>query len=601
MLYNILHKFMNLKIRYKILLSLVFVSFLTATIISLASYQFYKQYALDQATYEIEKSISVVTESLNNDFNKLYFDISYFLLEDRVMENIMQHIREGDTSSYIEDYLKTQPLFETTMRNNPLIKSMILLGQNGEFYSTLNVGLNHKYENNLLFDEEEVKSMSWYGVKKNPLSNDKDYIIPIVFPLKKDYFSTFSFYLSEIEDSTANLYVFIDVNKLDQDITQMNKNAASKLILYNNENNPISLNPSSSYYKLSLDPQVIEFIATDSSKNIINVIINNQSYMLTKSTFGINGFTIVNFISTTKLLKPLQALRIQTTLLFWVSIVISIFISFIVSRSVTKPLKKLMVLVNQISNGNYITSEHYDYDDEIGQLRRSLNEMSTLINRQISIIKEQEKNYANAEIDILTEQINPHFLYNTLDYIHWEILAKNTSGASSMVDNLSQYLRLGLNRGSRLITIESEIKRIKEYLNIINHRQNSNICLETIINPENLSLEILILILQPIIENCVKHAFDETTRLIIANPTIRITFTIESDAIIIQVEDNGKGMDIEKMQKLILQNQTYASKHVGLKNVYLRIMAYYGKLSKMEFESTPFYRNVVTLMLKRLS
>lgn len=599
-MFNYLKKsFMNLKIRYKILLSMIIMSLVTAAIISYSSYSYYVNYSLKEATYEIEKSIDIITLSLNEDISDMYSEVSFFLT-DPLIKQIINDSSNNNDSNYIKHYIDAQDSLNSAIRNNNLLKYLVLLGNNGEFYSTFNLGLSHRTESPYLFNEKDSKSVIWNEIHQNPLTNENDYVIPISFPIKKNYYNTFSFFLSDNDELAANLYVFIDVLKLDNYISQMNKNADSTIVCYNYNKNPMSLYPSSKFYSLSTHPKVIDYLNDVESPTSIDLTIDGEEYMITKSYFGINGFTLVNFISKTQLLAPLNQLRIKVIQLFWISILLSIFLSFLVSKTITTPLKSLMNLVKDIGKGNYRTSDSYAYNDETGLLREGLNSMSSVIIGQIEIIKIQEQENSNAEIDILTQQINPHFIYNTLDYIRWEILGENKVGAANMIESLAVFLRLGLNQGSRLITIKQEISRISEYLLIINNRQDSDIQIDAITTSDIENRKILILILQPLIENCIKHAFDDSTKMIVRDPRIRVEFAFINRIMTIVVEDNGKGMDINKMNTLIQQKHNEPSPHVGIKNVYLRFKSYYGDDAKMTFESTPFYRNTVTLTFKPL-
>jgi two-component system sensor histidine kinase YesM len=382
----------------------------------------------------------------------------------------------------------------------------------------------------------------------------------------------------------------------------MNKNANSRILIYDEDGDPLSLQPGSDFYEIAANPKVKTYITNNNGLNSSNLTLNNESYTITKIDLGVNNFMLVNFISNTELLKHLDSLKIFTFLILLFFISFSILLSLKLSSSITSPIRNLMFLVDDIGKGNYRQYTSYTYKDEVGKLINSLNKMSAIINDQINIIKQQEKDKTNAEIDILTRQINPHFLYNTLDCIHWEILCGNIEGSSNMVESLGHFLRIGISGNTRTLSIEKEIHRLTEYIAIMNFRKSINIKLNTMVVNENLLKEkILVLILQPLIENCIKHGFDETTQLIIADPQINLRFYEEDAYIIIEVEDNGKGMDINKMTSIINADSSEEISHVGIRNVYFRLKTYYGDDVSMTFNTTPFYKNTITLKFNKNS
>ena len=123
-----------------------------------------------------------------------------------------------------------------------------------------------------------------------------------------------------------------------------------------------------------------------------------------------------------------------------------------------------------MENNTYETPYQTKYQDEIGQLNTAINSMYTTIQKQIQQIRENERDKYRAEIQLLSAQINPHFLYNTLECINMEILNNHKQTASSMLTNLSDFMRIGLNYGDELILLSNELLHAKSYINIMNFR-----------------------------------------------------------------------------------------------------------------------------------
>lgn len=596
---NIKTAYMHLKIRYKVLLGMISVTFVTILLLSIGTYYFSYRIALKQATLEMEKSLNIMRDSLYNDINKIQLDIAY-LLDDSAMRKTMDDIRFDNDGNHVSNYIALADVLDQTIQGNDLIDSISLLSNNGEFYSTFDIGLNHTFDNAFLFENIDDHNQSWYPPIPNPLNPNKGYVIPLVFPVPNSYYSNYNFYVHDSKDMLAAIYVFIDLDRFNLYLSQMNKNVDSYAILYKG-NQPLSRldasnAPSSLASSLSYSTTLSRFVEQLTDTSSLTFRYNNETFIALGESLGLQELHMVTIISRTQLLSHLDQLRNLFIILSFVLLIVAILLSYTLSISITRPLRQLMTLVSDIGKGHYRHSIQYSYNDEVGLLRRQLIQMSGVIDQQIQVIRQQEKDYREAEVDILTQQINPHFLYNTLDYIRWEIINGNPSNSTKMVESLGQFLRLGLNRSSQTIPIKNEIQRIKEYIAIINYRQTTNIQLDTIIYDHLEDTQILNLILQPIIENCVKHAFNPEFIPAISRPTISLSFYMKDKYLHISVEDNGVGMDTDKMKALI-QHPTSPSKHIGIRNVYSRIQMYYGESSSMHFETLPFFKNSVVLIL----
>ena len=205
-------------------------------------------------------------------------------------------------------------------------------------------------------------------------------------------------------------------------------------------------------------------------------------------------------------------------------------ITLLIAAFLTKPFETLRQIVDEINCGVYDRPRQFKYRDEAGLLGAQINQMYATIQEQIRQIKREEAEKAQAEIQMYSEQINPHFLYNTLERIHFQILNEHTEAASRMVESLGQYLRITLSHGQLLIPLEKEIAHVTQYMNIINsHAQEDKIRFACHCDSALLSRPVLKLILQPLVENAVKHGFSQDLRSYILPPEITVTVTAGDD------------------------------------------------------------------------
>lgn len=256
-----------------------------------------------------------------------------------------------------------------------------------------------------------------------------------------------------------------------------------------------------------------------------------------------------------------------------------------VVRTITRPVEELVKMTQLISTGNFENRVEVESRDEIAVLAQSVNDMAENLEVMVRQIKEDAKKMRYTELRLLQEQINPHFLYNTLETIVWLIQMNEPKQAVKMVMSLSDFFRLVLNKGKELITIREEEQHIRSYLEIQQVRYKDILEYEIAIDPKIYEYHIQKLTLQPLIENSLYHGikYKRTKGL------IRVTGEMAGPDIVLCVEDTGVGMDEEtlgKLQEEISKPCKLTESGFGLANVSERIRMNYGKDYGMKIEST---------------
>jgi two-component system sensor histidine kinase YesM len=590
---------MNLKIKYKILVSMVITVLFTSSILSSMCYFYYSYLFEQRARIESQDSLSIITSSLENDINKLYKDVSYFVTDKRFI-NLATDIHYGDQSSFAEHYISIQSILENTIKRNNLIESIMLLGKNGEFYSILDMGL--KYESRIQEELGHTKlynGITWLPSYQTTIPFFNNEIMPIVFPITLGTSSNLPLIMNSGDASTLNILVFTDTNNLNHYLQQLNRTPFSTVYLADNTGLPLSVSQDSAVYPLLRLPQITSALNKLQGFTNFEVSYENENYIIYCNPLSMNGLKVVSIISKTQLLSGISEIKSFTLLTFLVSLILSFIISLLVSKTLTLPLKKLTDAVQSIDPSKDTPCFIPQYNDEIGLLAQSFDKMCEVIRLQVACIKEDEKLKHEAEINVLTHQINPHFLYNTLECIHWEILGGNSTNASAMVESLGDFLRLSLSLSSKdnLITIADELKHTQKYIDIINHRTHTHIELVTLVDPAIINHKIVRLIFQPCVENCIKHGFNEPSgEVIVSQPLICIHIYKKLDKLYMTIEDNGKGIDIPKAEQALFNKNTTLS-HVGLHNIYERLCVHYAYDIDVEFHTIPFHKNTITFII----
>lgn len=276
----------------------------------------------------------------------------------------------------------------------------------------------------------------------------------------------------------------------------------------------------------------------------------------------------------------------------------SVYFTIKALQSVTVPIRKLCDLTQKVAEGDFTVKSKVDDMDEIAVLTRSFNEMTEEIGGLVDDIKEKEKNLYLMETKLLQEQINPHFLYNTLDTIIWLAEDRQYKAVVSMVTSLSSFFRSTLSSGKDFITVREEENHIESYLKIQQVRYQDIMEYRIEMEPEILDITIPKLLLQPLVENALYHGVKKKR----GKSTILVRGWCEKERLIFKVIDNGKGMTLEELDRLrenIRRNpDERTSKSFGLANVNQRIQHYYGKEYGLFIESELGAKTEATIIIK---
>ena len=266
-------------------------------------------------------------------------------------------------------------------------------------------------------------------------------------------------------------------------------------------------------------------------------------------------------------------------------IIICCGISYFVTKSISDPIRKLVKVMGKAGDGKWTVRYENSGSDEITVLGDRFNEMADKTNQLIEEVylseihrQKLQLSWKNAQLDAMLMQINPHFLYNTLDIIRWEVMyeANEESNVTRMIEQFSKLCRLGMKAGGNTILMEESLEHAKAYVDVINFRHQEKIQFVTKVEDAAKQCYVPQFMLQPILENAVVHGFCDASE----GYEIRISAKVEeSDQLHILVQDNGRGMTAEELQNLqeYLQKAETPEKSIGMVNVNQRIKLFYGE------------------------
>ena len=263
-------------------------------------------------------------------------------------------------------------------------------------------------------------------------------------------------------------------------------------------------------------------------------------------------------------------------------IFIAVLLSIYFSGKITRPIKVINQAMTEFDGNDFSNEVHLNSNTELDQIGNTYNKMLINIKNLLDEVKDQQKELRVSELNMLINQINPHFLYNTLDTIYLLARINKEETTMKMIQALSKYLRLSLSKGSDIVTVEDELENVKSYLQIQQIR-NENLFTYTVdceVDAEHTWM--LKLILQPLVENSIKYGFCE----IYEGGVIRIHIYKEDGNLVLTIFNNGKPIEEEMAQKINGLNEKPISEAkksfpnqkngYGVVNVLTRLRLKYG-------------------------
>ena len=311
------------------------------------------------------------------------------------------------------------------------------------------------------------------------------------------------------------------------------------------------------------------------------VDINDTEMYMSINTIHGTRWRIATFINVEIVSESQLDLSMLLLYVFVITIILSIVGSSLLTKQITKPLNQLKKHMLEIQNSDHLYREvDIKGQKEVVVLAQAYNDMIKEIRRLLDQLVEEQNEKRKTELIALQTQINPHFLYNTLDSIVWLAEQKDNEHVIEMVVALSRFFRISISRGKDFIPIEKEIQHAKYYIQIQQIRYSNKFDYEFDVDEKILNYEVVKLILQPLIENAIQHGTHDEFRGMISIKAY------EKDGYInFEVSNNGYGLTKQQIDEIY--EKMYSDKHqsVGLKNVAQRLKLYYGANSGIEITS----------------
>lgn len=344
-------------------------------------------------------------------------------------------------------------------------------------------------------------------------------------------------------------------------------------------------------------PAEVEARLYEQSSGHFQVNVNGADTLIIYQPTAVKGWKMISTVPMSEITNQSKPLKTNLGRILYLCLIANTLICLLITLRISLPVRRLMGALDQMGEDDslYVKPRNYRYR-ELNQIRDKFTDMMGRIDLLIKQNYLTQISLKEEELKTLQAQINPHFLFNTLQQLQTEIVCGNTVESNHIVLSLSNLFRYSMKRSEEEVELEREIKNVKDYLYILNKKYNNGIEVSfSIPNEADLRYKIPKLTLQPIVENSVRHGFGDDLR----TGEIKISAVAGRKGLLVVVADNGKGMLYEQVEELNRHINSPAQKadNIGLYNVNQRIKLKYGEQYGLRIRSKQGAGTKVTILL----
>ncbi len=380
------------------------------------------------------------------------------------------------------------------------------------------------------------------------------------------------------------LLVDMNYSSIEQLLTKANTDSSSEYVYLMDNNGEIIYHPKQNLiYADIYKENNLEALGYEDGSCEEN--FEGESRLITVKTISYTGWKLVSVVPMSSFSIGLNQTRYFAVVLVMLALLAVIILNQLVSAQIARPLQRLNESVKELEAGNLTPDIYVGGSVEVEHLGRTLRSTVEQLRKLMQDILVEQEEKRKSELDALQSQINPHFLYNTLDSIVWTIEDERYEDAIFMITELASLFRISLSKGKNIIRVEEELRHARNYMNIQKMRYKNLFSVEYDVDPEILACCTVKLVIQPLLENAIYYGVQSMD----GDGEIRVRGRRQGDDILLEVEDNGMGMPEETVEKLLKEDNRVRKKGsgVGLFNVHSRIRLRFGPDYGLTIESCP--------------
>ena len=587
----LLNFYRKISIKTKLMLIAIIFIVYPIVIIGYFGYRNYADTMKEKAIVEMQNSAKELTNLLSDRMTKLslysiqmLYDNTIYNADRKLTDGSMDYISENDFTNYLQSnlFLKSEinEILIRFSKNNKVYQVNKSLGSTTDSYSQI----NYLYDWALKGKGKPV----WYVSDKDGKATGI-YIAKIIYDI------------NDIKQEIGLLIFKVSDQYLSEVLNNYISNSKQNISLLSSSGQEVySYQP----YQVNYGMPVSSFIKTTPDARAREVKINNDVVYCLYDTIQPDDWKLVMGISSNVLLKDVRDIAKLILILCAATLPICIILVNFLYMDIVKPMNLLINRMRQVEKGAIgITIEKKRFD-EFGYVYSTFNKMSLEIKNLINTVYKKQIATKDAEIKALQAQINPHFLYNTLDSINWKAKINGVNEISEMVSALSSIIEANLNRNNEnFVPLSREIEYINNYYLLLQKRFGKKISLVTDVSDDIMDCTIPKLIIQPIIENAVYHGLE----MKVGSGIVNLTITKDENKIFIKVYDDGIGIDgytLYRLQQNLAKsldddtdNDIVIGSSIGIINVHKRIRLLYGEDYGLEISSKIAEGTTVTIIL----
>lgn len=602
---DLVNRIFKTKLAAKIWLCMVSTTLAVIVLAQLAFNVFFNQYLINEAITNAGHETTYVAENFSDSYESL---IQNFVLRTSSSDfkQTFKTMLNSTNQSYTIINNSLQNILIEYAQMGTLSDAILFARQTSEddeniFYHAHNRRLKRDVATELLnVRNTEIDGISILGRRESPFLNQAE-VITIAIPLHYIELRDLILLAENEEEVDMVLFFFLSTaDILDFFELYCNDRSQGTLYLVDTSGRNVSLASNHSAYELVNESSLSMELSTAIAQDQAYFRYQNQ-YIFFRKVNSLGQY-LVNILPPESIAREQQSVNLFFFAFALICLVTAGFMNFLLSIFVTGPLKKLMSAIHDIKHGNYRGKASGMSNDEIGQLNDEIDSMHKKIQEQIVSIKHEEAESYRSKLQLLSEQMNPHFIYNSLEFVNMEIYNQRNQEASAMITSLGNYLRFSLAHGENEVTLHQETEHVRSYLDVMNYRFKNQIQLSLLLSEDLRDVKITKGILQPLVENSLKYGFRIRSGMnLIEKPRIQIRIAGDDRSpqlLRIEICDNGSGIDIDKAKEAMLTGYTDSDglKHFGLNNILRRLTASYDNV-RIEFSSIPFYENIVSMQI----
>lgn len=528
-----------------------------------------------------ENSINYMSQIIQ----QVNYDIDTYI---EYMENISSVIaKSSDVPRYLFDQNQTEAEREAE-KERILTQFQTIMESRDDIYNVAAVAKNGRYIINQGDDEltgyVDIESLDWYQAAMESKSGIAVSSSHVQNAIQSSYKWVITLSRALVNNQTGERegLFFVDLNySAISDLCNNNSIEEKGYIFVLDAEGNIVYHPKQQLMYGGLKTENIDAIMECREDSLI-IDVGGDSKLYTMSKSKRTGWTVVGAVYTSELLKNNEQAQMWYLLVASILLLAVIGISSIISREITKPIRSLRDSMRKVQNGQFDTHVEVITENEIGSLGRSFNLMTSEIQALMEQNVYEQKQKRKSELKALQAQINPHFLYNTLDSIIWMSEAGENDEVVEMTSALARLLRQSISNDKEEVELEKEIEYVKNYLTIQKMRYKDKLEFFIYVDPRVAHVPIIKLVLQPLVENAIYHGikYKET------KGNLKIYARPVDGRVEIVVADDGIGMDEDVMEHIFDEHRKEQKRNgVGVPNVQKRLKLQYGSEYGIRYES----------------